>query len=93
MDHRAGGVKAGLSISPGPAVGPCCLKVLDQFARQEPFLSKVLSGLANTSQSVAGAKGGHLAEASNCLWCLFLGVEHHLGAGGVSVAEGKLDDN
>ena len=64
MDHRAAGVKAGSSISLGPAVGPCCLKVLDQFARHESFLRKELSGLANTLQKVAGAKGGQLAEAS-----------------------------
>ena len=88
VDHLAAGVKAVSSISLGPAVGPGCLKVVDQVGRQESFLSKV-SGLANTSQRVAGAKHSQLAQASNYLWCLLLGVEHHLG--GVSVAEGELD--
>ena len=73
VDHLAAGVKAVSSISLGPAVGPGCLKVVDQVARQDSLLSKV-GGLANTSQRVGGAKGGQQAEASNCLWRLLLCV-------------------
>ena len=41
----------------GPTVGPGGLKVVDQVAREESFLSEV-SRLANTSKRVTGTDGG-----------------------------------